>query len=308
MKKLIENKLDYKKGAIPKAEYIDIMYQNHAVLFEYADFIKDTDIEKIEISNGEVIMVTKDSGIKILCAKGDKRIAPIEILNFDHYEKSELDFTLKLIDKKSTVFDIGANYGWYSFNIAKSFPDCKIYAFEPIPRTYSYLKTNIELNKFSNININNFGFSDVEKEIPFYYYPEGSANASAANLTNTDSVVKINCPVIMLDNFVAKNNVGLDFIKCDIEGAELLAFKGGLKSIAKYKPVIFTEMLRKWSEKFNYHPNEIIKLLTDIGYGCFVIDGDYLKPFYKMDEQTIETNFFFLHLDHHKKKINMFLK
>src|SRR3989338_11209004 len=98
MDNIQELKSDFKNGAIPKPEYIDTMYQNHIKLFEYADFIKDTNIAKIEITDGEVVMTARDSGVKMLCAKGDKRIAPIEILNFDSYEKKELDFVLKLID------------------------------------------------------------------------------------------------------------------------------------------------------------------------------------------------------------------
>lgn len=307
MKNIQELKSDFKNGVLPKHEYIDTMYQHHADLFAYADFIKNTDIAKIEIIDGEVIMTARDSGIKMLCAKGDKRVAPIEILNFDHYEKNELDFILKLIDKNYIVFDIGANFGWYSLIIAGRFPDCKIFAFEPIPKTFSYLKKNVALNKLSNININNFGFSDKEQEIPFYYYPEGSGNASAANLVNTDSLEKISCLVKKLDDYVEENNTGLDFIKCDIEGAELLAFKGGLNTIIKFKPIIFTEMLRKWSEKFNYHPNDIIKLLEDIGYDCFVNEDGWLKLFTNMNEETKETNFFFLHRDKHKEKINKFV-
>ncbi len=86
----------------------------------------------------------------------------------------------------------------------------------------------------------------------------------------------------------------LDFIKCDVEGAELLTFQGGLKTITKYKPIVFTEMLRKWSAKFNYHPNEIIELFKDIGYGCYFVVNDKLHEIKMMTDETIETNFFFL--------------
>lgn len=53
-------------------------------------------------------------------------------------------------------------------------------------------------------------------------------------------------------------------------------------------------MLRKWSAKFNYHPNDIIQLLAGIGYRCFTAQNDKLVPFSRMDENTTETNFFFL--------------
>jgi len=39
-----------------------------------------------------------------------------------------------------------------------------------------------------------------------------------------------------------------------------------IKTIKKYKPIIFTELLRKWSLKFDYHPNEIINILKSLSF------------------------------------------
>lgn len=58
-------------------------------------------------------------------------------------------------------------------------------------------------------------------------------------------------------------------------------------------------MLRKWSAKFNYHPNEIINLFKKMGYGCYFVDSGELKEIKEMTDKTIETNFFFLHADKH---------
>ncbi len=95
----------------------------------------------------------------------------------------------------------------------------------------------------------------------------------------------------------------VDFIKCDVEGAELNVFRGGLKSIAKHKPIIFTEMLRKWSARYGYHPNAIIDLFHSNGYRCFVINQKMLSKVTKIDDDTVETNFFFLHKDKHASLI-----
>jgi hypothetical protein len=62
-------------------------------------------------------------------------------------------------------------------------------------------------------------------------------------------------------------------------------------------------MLRKWSLKFNYHPNEIIELLKIIGYKCFILQNERLREFYLMDESTTDTNFIFLHVEKHKSII-----
>lgn len=92
----------------------------------------------------------------------------------------------------------------------------------------------------------------------------------------------------------------VDFIKCDVEGTELFVYEGGKKTIEKYRPIIMSEMLRKWAHKFNYHPNDIINLLTELGYQCFVInENSNLKKFDKVLEETVETNYYFLHKEKH---------
>ena len=62
-------------------------------------------------------------------------------------------------------------------------------------------------------------------------------------------------------------------------------------------------MLRKWSAKFNYHPNDIIDLFKNLGYHCYSLNEGKLIQFYTMNEDTIETNFFFLHKDYHSEQI-----
>jgi hypothetical protein len=97
--------------------------------------------------------------------------------------------------------------------------------------------------------------------------------------------------------------VGVDLIKCDVEGAELSVFKGGFKTLQQDRPVIYTEMLRKWSKKFGYHPNDIIELLADAGYLCFAFVGSRLQTIDVVTDDTMATNFFFFHQSKHKKRI-----
>jgi hypothetical protein len=110
-----------------------------------------------------------------------------------------------------------------------------------------------------------------------------------------------------LDEFIDENPVKIDFIKCDVEGAELLVYQGGLETIKRDNPIIFTEMLRKWSAKFNYHPNQIIDLMAEIGYDCFTVCDHNLSRFSLMDDTTLETNFFFLHREKHSQQIQNFM-
>jgi len=81
------------------------------------------------------------------------------------------------------------------------------------------------------------------------------------------------CNVKTLDDFINKKKIKIDFIKCDVEGAELFVFLGAKKVLLEHKPIIFCEMLRKWCKKFKYHPNEIILLFYKLGYKCFYINN-----------------------------------
>jgi FkbM family methyltransferase len=294
----------FQSGEIDKPKFIESMYHHHHhSLFEYAKYLPNTNIKSIEILGNDVIMTSRDRGIRISCQPKDFRIAPIEILNFNDYEKSESRMLENLIDENHTLFDVGANIGWYSLNTAISNRNAKIYAFEPIPKTYEQLTKNLALNACPNIKTFNFGFSDTKGEFPFYYYPEGSGNASSANLTGRDDVEVFQCEVRTLDEFSSTNEVKVDFIKCDVEGAELLVFRGGLNTIKRDKPIIFSEILRKWSAKFNYHPNEIFDLFKKEGYQAFTAKENILLPFSSMNDATIETNFFFLHAEKHQNLI-----
>jgi FkbM family methyltransferase len=295
----------FQSGEIERNEYIREMHKVHSILFEYADFIHDTDIARIEIGADEVQVTTKSTGIKMLCDRVDEWIPPFGILNFGFYEKNYSEMICRLIDNGDTIFDIGANIGWYSLTFSKLFPGSQIFSFEPIPNSFNALKRNIEINQSTNIHPFNCGLSDRSGELDFYYYPDISGASSAVNLLDRSNFQRVISPIKTLDEVISENRTGVDFIKCDVEGSELLVFKGGIESIQKYKPIIFAEMLRKWSAKFKYHPNEIIRLLADAGYQCFRLVEGRLEPFFEMNENTVDNNFFFLHTDKHASKIRL---
>lgn len=300
-------KKEFVEGKITKPDYIHQMYSQHKKLFEYSKFIKNTDIRKIEIEDGRVIITSRDLGIKIICEENDERIPPIETLNFNYYEKDESKMMYDLIEDNFTIFDIGANIGWYSIGITKAKINIKIFAFEPIPKTYKNLLANIELNKSQNIQTFNMGLYKEKTQLTFYFYPELSGNASSINLSAESDSEIIKCDVDTMDNFVKEHNVTkLDFIKIDIEGAEFFAFEGGINTIKKFEPIVFTEMLRKWSAKFGYHPNKIIKLFKEKNYICFVVNEKGLSEIKEITDDTIETNFFFLHRTKHSEQIHRY--
>lgn len=307
MNKLIKLKNDFENKIITKQEYIKKMYSEfHSVLFDYANNIWNTDISKIEIVENEIIMTFRDSWIKLICNENDERIPPIEAINFGNYESEEMEMQLKLINSGDTVFDIWANIWRYSTHIAKLKSNIKVFSFEPIPNTYKCLLENIKINNLKNIETFNFWFADTKGSFEFYCDSSLSANASLANVSNNEKINKIKCNIEKLDDFTKNKKIKIDFIKCDVEWAEFLVFKGGIDTIKNNLPIVFSEMLRKWMSKFDHHPNQLINLFKEIGYECFILDNEKLKILKSVDENTIQTNYFFLHKEKHLKQIQEF--
>lgn len=207
------------------------------------------------------------------------------------YEADELRMALSLIKDGDCVLDIGANVGFYSMAIAKKYPYAYIHAFEPIPETFEKLVDNALCLK--NIYAHNYPLTDTDGIAEFFYDRLEPGAASMRNIRETNKAVKIKVNTQTLDN-LAQFLPRVDFIKCDVEGSELLVMRGGLNTIRHYKPIILMEMLRKWTAKFGYTPNDTIKLLSGIGYRCYRIVKGKLVLFSRMTEETKETNFFFI--------------
>jgi len=304
---LSDIKKEYIGGEISKNEFMLKMFNTHKNLFGYPAFIKNSPVKKIEITHQQVIFTIFNGhvNIKICCDKRDAHSLPMSYLNFSVYEEEEVNMITKLIKPGDIVFDIGANIGWHTLCVLLNHKETTVYSFEPIKETYQYLIKNLKLNKCGTDKAFNIGLSDENTTGKFYYDIEYSPASSMADLRESEDTVTVECKVKKLDDFISStlSLKKLDFIKCDVEGAELLVFQGGYETIKKYKPIILTEMLRKWAAKFNYHPNQIISFLKDLGYRCFIPHNGQLKVFFEMDENTVETNFFFLHEENHMKQL-----
>lgn len=293
----------YKSGEIGIKKYIEEMYILHTKLFEYAKYIENSYISSIEIKKNSLILKLED-GINLMYHMPDKRSAAFDLLSFKSYEKEELNVILDIIEPNMVVFDIGANIGWHSINIAKAYESIKVYAFEPILDTFNLLKENIIINFLENVQLFNIGLANSCEDQVFYYDMHATAFTSSTNNLEKENIHEITAKVEKMDEFIFNNKINrLDFIKCDVEGSELHVLQGGNKYIEKFLPMAMVEMVRKWTANFHYHPNQIIKFFSDLGYQCFKIQNKKLINFPFMDEDTPDINFLFLHKKKHANKI-----
>lgn len=304
MSTLIEIRNTYETGGINKQDYIEAIHARHASLFEYINFIDDTDVEAIQILSDGIYVRSRSQQVGLFLDTRDQHLVPYTLMNFRSYECAETEFLKSITQSAWTILDIGANCGWYALALAKRWPTAKIHAFEPIPHTYEILQRNICHNGLTNIQSHRLAFSNQEGTVEFLYTPYCSGATSlvkAGQPGSPGSLEKIACPGTTLDMFCARHKLAPQLIKCDVEGAELLVVQGGEETIATHRPVILLELLRKWSREFEYHPNDVLNLLSKHGYRAYTLDANAKLAYCELiNEDTEQTNFFFLHQDQHR--------
>ena len=90
-----EIKQQFHKEQISKKQFIDLMHEKYKVLFDFSSNLADTEIEKIEIEDNDLIFTSRLSpfhpgGAKFYVDILDKRITPFEAFSFDQYELEDL--------------------------------------------------------------------------------------------------------------------------------------------------------------------------------------------------------------------------
>jgi FkbM family methyltransferase len=202
-----------------------------------------------------------DIAVKLYCSK--------PLILFDKgFEYKTLEHLTSIVKKGDIVFDIGANIGVYTVLLSQLVgSEGKVYAFEPDPITASFLIKNLELNGCSNVQVSQIALSD-ENNLVSLKKPVGGGDAYNYISTNLDQVSKENLIKCMkIDDFILENNIDVvNFIKIDVEGAELLTFKGAEKLLNKTNLKIILECYEPFSQRFDYKTHDLILFLNKFNF------------------------------------------
>jgi len=279
-------------GGMGREECWHLLQTRHLQLREYHQILDDSLVKQIEINKHHLIIETF-MGSKFIWNPEDLRSPANWLVNYK-VQDSDGELLLAVAKNRSVIFDVGANIGYYTVNCAKLNPNTQIHAFEPVPSTFEQLQNNVHINQLDGqVRLNNFALGTGPSQDKIYYPKfSGSAAASLQQLHPEEDQEIIPIEISTLDKYVSDNHIQhLDFIKIDVEGAELLVLKGGLNTISKYKPIIFIELLRKWSKEFGYKPNDVLELLFDFGYQCWTLEGNRMCQIQDINDNTSQTNF-----------------
>jgi FkbM family methyltransferase len=175
------------------------------------------------------------------------------------------------------IIDVGANIGFFAVAGAKRLTSGRILAAEPTGRAFRRLEANIARNGVGERVVLFNGLVGAERGTGTVHSVADREEYSSIHEIEHFSVrdepkIDETVPRETIDALVTMHRLNPALIKVDVEGGELDVFLGARQTLARFQPVIISEV---WPGK---HGGEIIRLLESCGYA--VTDAeDPTQPF-----------------------------
>ncbi len=155
----------------------------------------------------------------------------------DHEEDIVQQFSPKIGD---IVVDVGAAFGFYSIVASKMVGQLgKVIAIEPQPDSFDMLNRNIKLNKLKNILTLNYAASSRKTTLKLY-----SSYSTIEERAGQSPQQYVEISADTLDNLLRQLAIDeANWIKVDVEGAELDVLKGAAGILSKSRDLaLFVEV------------------------------------------------------------------
>ena len=267
-------KLSLGKGIDKKFPLLISFYQRLYFLW-----VKE-ELKKVKIPlNCQLLVSTKDAGVGLY------------LLNKKFFEPQQTKLVFKEVKKGTTVFDVGANIGYYTILASKLAGNKgRVYAFEPDKRNLRLLKENIKINDCQNVTIIPKVVSEKNGKVIFYsnLLSQGESSLAKIGFSKKERVKSTN-----LDDFIRKEKIGnVDVLKIDVEGAEIGVINGGRKFLEKNKGCkIFIECNPKALNQFGFDGSDLTKKLRKLGFSVSYVINEFDQKTSKFSERFLEDGF-----------------
>jgi FkbM family methyltransferase len=196
-----------------------------------------------------------------------------------------------LLLEDSNSIDIGAYQGSFINKLISRSPNGQIFAFEPLPEMATGLK-----NKFPQIAVYSCALSDESGRGNFY---RADGILAYSGLKKQPYPIGVNPKKIEVDirrlDAVIPDNIDIDLIKLDVEGAEYKVLLGATETIKRNKPHIIFENARIHADGYGISSEMIFDLLTkEFQLNLYSLDGTgplSNQDFKKKIEYSYVTNY-----------------
>ncbi|HEY2460740.1 MAG TPA: FkbM family methyltransferase [Candidatus Acidoferrum sp.] len=198
-------------------------------------------------------------------------------LTYGSFEGVETRFAEKVLRPGMTVLDVGAHHGLYTLLMSKRVGRSgAVIAFEPSARERRRLERHVRVNRCSNVQIRPWALGN-ESGVAELFMVEGSQDwcNSLRPPVVPEPTTKVAAEVRRLDDvmwtFGARQ---IDFLKLDIEGAELGFLHGAEETLKKFRPAMLVEVQDLRTNPWGYAAREIIHFMLRLNYRWFALAAD----------------------------------
>jgi len=200
---------------------------------------------------------------------------PSDSLNLSvcgHFEPFESEIIGSLVKPGAIIADIGANIGFYTLLFARwTGPAGKVHAFEPMPSNMELLQKNVRANGYGNVLLNCAAVTHASGFVSLFLAGENTVDHRLSDPEGTRRSIEV--PALRLDEYFARVESPVDFIKMDIQGAEAAVIKT-LGPLVKRNPelILVTEF---WPYGLDLHgsdPVDVLRDLTAFGFDLQELD------------------------------------
>jgi FkbM family methyltransferase len=195
------------------------------------------------------------------------------IYQYRIFEASEARLVTRFLKSGMIFIDVGANFGQYTLLAAERVgPGGQVHSFEPSARMYAELNYNVRLNDLQErCVLNNMALSDRQGISRLSKYEEGAevyGSLGTQHWVDAPIVGFEEVATTTLDTYLTQCKIRhVDLIKMDIEGAELLALRGGAGLLCRADaPAIVLEMADINTDGFGYTALDTWDYLESLQY------------------------------------------
>jgi FkbM family methyltransferase len=178
---------------------------------------------------------------------------------FGVYEPAVVNAIQHIVKLGWVCADVGAHLGYITLLLAKSVgPTGKVVAFEPFPNNFQVLQSNIALNGYKNVVLENKAVMDQSGWVSLKPYGDDPLPYSTFAHSGSGG-----CAAVSLDDYWGNRTDRLNFVKIDVEGAEAAVLKGMERIMCRDRPILLVELhaFDQWGEN---HP--ALQIIRDFNY------------------------------------------
>jgi len=181
------------------------------------------------------------------------------------YEPALSHFLQQNLKTNSCFLDVGAHIGYFSCIAAKKCRQGEVHLFEVDTNCIKYINKNIRKNNFGNVLVNNVAVSDSDDGvfIPNKNTPNNKTNIMVKRFGGRYT------PSTTLDAYAAKHQIQPDFIKIDVEGAEVKVINGMQKILQLNPLTLLIEVHDNVLQFYGYKSREILQTLFNNGFKVY---------------------------------------